>query len=290
MTEAKATQVVLLYKRGSQPDEDLIRLIETQLVQNGFPVFIDRHLAMGVDWAREIEARIRSAAAVIPLLSAEAIHSEMLGFEIETAHEAAQLNKGRPRLLSVRVNYTGPLPEPLASILDPIQYFLWESEADNLGLVTELIEALRSLSEMEPATESNGAKNRSAGQPLPSPAARPMRPPALESVGGAVPLNSDFYLARSADGELRAAISNRDSIILIKGARQMGKTSLLARGLHPGEHAWRRGAAPAHRRTPRHNPRLGPGDHSAAGLRGVEPDRGSLSRGLAGRSNHPPGR
>jgi hypothetical protein len=231
MTEAKATQVVLLYKRGSQPDEDLIRLIETQLVQNGFPVFIDRHLAMGVDWAREIEARIRSAAAVIPLLSAEAIHSEMLGFEIETAHEAAQLNKGRPRLLSVRVNYTGPLPEPLASILDPIQYFLWESEADNLGLVTELIEALRSLSEMEPATESNGAKNRSAGQPLPSPAASPMRPPALESVGGAVPLNSDFYLARSADGELRAAISNRDSIILIKGARQMGKTSLLARGL-----------------------------------------------------------
>src|SRR5208283_866058 len=66
------------------------------------------------------------------------------------------------------------------------------------------------------------------------PGTAPARPPAVEGIGGAVPLDSQYYLTRPADNELRAAISKRDSIILIKGARQMGKTSLLARGLQQG--------------------------------------------------------
>jgi AAA domain-containing protein/protein kinase-like protein len=53
----------------------------------------------------------------------------------------------------------------------------------------------------------------------------------LESVGGAVPLHSRFYVVRPADQQFESAIQRRDSIVLVKGARQMGKTSLLARGL-----------------------------------------------------------
>jgi DNA-binding winged helix-turn-helix (wHTH) protein len=49
--------------------------------------------------------------------------------------------------------------------------------------------------------------------------------------GGAVPLDSPFYIARKTDEEFYQAISRRDSIVLVKGARQVGKTSLLARGL-----------------------------------------------------------
>jgi hypothetical protein len=53
----------------------------------------------------------------------------------------------------------------------------------------------------------------------------------LEPVGGAMPLDSEFYIVRPADDEFRAAIARQDSIVLIKGARQVGKTSLLSRGL-----------------------------------------------------------
>lgn len=53
----------------------------------------------------------------------------------------------------------------------------------------------------------------------------------LEPVGGAVPLDSRFYIVRSTDEKFRAAIGRQDSIVLVKGARQVGKTSLLARGL-----------------------------------------------------------
>jgi len=57
--------------------------------------------------------------------------------------------------------------------------------------------------------------------------------------GGALPLESPLYIARPADEEFRDAIARGDSIVLVKGARQVGKTSLLARGL---QDARRRGA------------------------------------------------
>ena len=234
MTTTRAAQIVVLYKRDGQPDQDLVRYIESQLAEHGCAVFIDRFLTMGVDWAREIENRIRSADAVIPLLSADSIHSEMLGFELEIAHEASQLQRGKPKLLPVRLNYTGPLAEPMASILDPIQYFLWEGPNDNLGLITELGEALRHL----PATTEEPSRAAAVVPPSPATTAARQktpggltRPLALEAIGGAVPLDSEFYLTRPVDGDLYGAISKRDSVILIKGARQMGKTSLLARGL-----------------------------------------------------------
>jgi DNA-binding SARP family transcriptional activator len=53
----------------------------------------------------------------------------------------------------------------------------------------------------------------------------------LEAAGGAVPLDSPFYIPRPADARLEAAIANRHSVILVKGTRQTGKTSLLVRGL-----------------------------------------------------------
>jgi DNA-binding winged helix-turn-helix (wHTH) protein len=58
-----------------------------------------------------------------------------------------------------------------------------------------------------------------------------------ESVGGAVPLDSEFYIVRPADTEFHDAIARQDSIVLIKGSRQMGKTSLLARGLQRAREA-----------------------------------------------------
>ncbi len=55
--------------------------------------------------------------------------------------------------------------------------------------------------------------------------------PYFEPPGGAVPLGSRFYVERDADGELQMALERGDGIVLVKGARQAGKTSLLARGI-----------------------------------------------------------
>lgn len=59
----------------------------------------------------------------------------------------------------------------------------------------------------------------------------------LEPVGGAVPLDSPFYVDRPTDSRFRAALARGDSIVLVKGPRQVGKTSLLARGLQQARDA-----------------------------------------------------
>ena len=53
----------------------------------------------------------------------------------------------------------------------------------------------------------------------------------LETPSGAVPLESQFYIERVGDETLRRNLAHASSIVVIYGARQMGKTSLLARGM-----------------------------------------------------------
>jgi DNA-binding SARP family transcriptional activator len=52
-----------------------------------------------------------------------------------------------------------------------------------------------------------------------------------EGVGGVVPLGSPSYVERSSDIEFRNAILAGHSVVLVKGPRQSGKSSVLARGL-----------------------------------------------------------
>ena len=196
--------VALLYKRHAPDSAHLLTLLQRELAAAGYKVFVDRHLATGVDWARELEHQVQEAYAVIPLLSAESIWSEMVEAEIRTAHDTQESRGGLPRILPVRVKYEGALPDPLAHMVGRLQYVRWQGTDDDATLVSELLRALE------------------------GPVAAP---PKLEPVGGAVPLDSHFYVVRPTDGEFLAALSRRDSIVLVKGARQMGKTSLLTRGL-----------------------------------------------------------
>jgi serine/threonine protein kinase len=204
---ATSGEIVLLYKRNAQPDEELLVLTERALRQHGYRVFVDRHLVVGMEWAREIEKRISQAEAVVTLLSAASVQSEMLAYEIQIAREAAQRRNGKPIILPIRVNFDGPLPESLGSILHGIQWAHWNGREDNNQLLAELT---ASLSQARPTSQ---------------------QPAKLEAVGGAVPLDSTFYVVRPTDEDFHTAISRNDSIVLVKGARQMGKTSLMARGL-----------------------------------------------------------
>lgn len=206
-TTTTGKRVAILYKRSAEPDVALLQVLEKELGALGCEVFIDRHLRVGLNWAREIENTLRQADAVIPLLSPASVTSEMLAYEIEIADGAAQQQNGRPQLLPVRIDWEGPLPEGLNKILDPIQYALWRGPDDTPSVLAELTAALRS-----PTTPSR-------------------RPRALEAPGGAMPLDSAYYIERSTDADCYDAIAHGVSFVLLEGARQMGKTSLLSRGL-----------------------------------------------------------
>ena len=223
---AVSRKIVLLHHRHSQQDEDLAARLNARLAARGHRVFVDSNLPVGIEWAMTMERAIQDADAVIPILSAKSLVSEMLAYEIETAHDARQRPGGKPRLLPVRVDYDGPLPERIAHILDPLRYALWRRIEDDSQLMEDLERSL----DVEHDTV------HSEISPEPAPISE-MAPDDLEPFDGLVPLGSVFYVPRETDSEFNNALRQRHSIILIKGPRQTGKSSLLARGLHLAEQA-----------------------------------------------------
>ena len=197
--------LVLLYRRNTKPDDELLGYLEKELQSFGYSVFIDRHLKIGVEWAKAIEEKIRSSDGVIALVSDSAAGSEMLEFELETAFDEYR-RRGRPFLLPVRIGDDKPLEGPIGTIVKPLNYTVWHGKDDNQHVLTSLHSALT-----EPVKPKSDELN-------------------LEPVGGAISEDSPFYIERSTDPEFLQAIRNKESIVLVKGPRQMGKTSLIGRG------------------------------------------------------------
>ena len=197
-------QLAILHKKNVQPDETLTQWLEDQLNAQGHQVFVDRQSQKGTEWLLEIERKIRASDAVIPVISAASAGSEMMAWEVETAHGAADEQKGKPRLLPVRLAYADALTEPLGGILNAMPHLDWLEPQDSARVLASLTESLRG----------------------PAPV---LKEP--EAAGGAVPLDSEYYIERPTDAEFRKAVDRQTCVILVKGARQMGKTSLLARGL-----------------------------------------------------------
>lgn len=229
---------VVIICQGKSSDVELALELEWHLEELGFSVFLDWHFVPSMDWAGEITRQIRCADAVVALLSAGSVCNELFVYEVETAHETAQAGQGRPSILPVRIRFADVLPAPLSAILDVISAPLWEDNDDTRALVGHLADKIRQCPVAAPvrivAEKGLRLATRPALVPRPKrsdPVADAGSVPRLETVGGAVPLNSEFYVVRSADKELREGLVRTDSILLIKGARQMGKTSLLARGL-----------------------------------------------------------
>jgi hypothetical protein len=135
------------------------------------------------------------------------------------------------------MDFTGDLGYDLASYLNPLQYALWragESFAPVIEEVGRAIESSAALSHESPgdgdalALAALHAATDGRGAPLP--AVDPQLIAESGSESGAVGLDSPFYVRRAADEALENHIkSPRGVTATVRGARQLGKSSLLAR-------------------------------------------------------------
>ncbi len=221
----------------SNPDESLAASIVHGVQSAGHVVFWDKRIVVGMRWSEEIERQIGHAEVMIVLISETSIRSDMVRREIASAHD---LNK---RILPVRVDFDGTLPYDLASYLDPIQYVLWRREQPHQETVRRLVEALRtsgpeSVDESDTGSDAEGVRalfNATEGSGAPLPACDP-RFITMET--GTVHLSSPFYVERDSDRMVKRPVGLRGETLIVKGPRQSGKSSLLAR-LH--QHCQRNG-------------------------------------------------
>lgn len=201
--------ISLVYKRRGAPNDDKLGgWLEAELTRCGFLVKTERQQQFGPAWASDIEEQFATSDAVVFLLSAIACANELFEYEVALAGKISGTGDGqRPKLLGVRVRYAEPLADTILSTLGELTTPLWESSADNEAVLQHVLDAF--------AGEARSQTDHSR----------------RERAGGAVPLDSSYYIVRPTDEDFKEAIARQDSIVLVKGGRQMGKTSLLARGL-----------------------------------------------------------
>ncbi|MGH9754902.1 MAG: AAA-like domain-containing protein [Blastocatellia bacterium] len=218
------TQVFISY-RHIRPDQELAGFLEGYLKSQGLDVFIDTQMLVGDKWVEEIERHIRASSFFVALLSADSIRSDMVRQEIELAHALPQVT-----ILPIRVAFEGAMPYDLASYLNRIQYTLWKSSEDNQRVAEQIFAAIsRSADLPNRETRSSAAELRvladateNRGAPLPA------ADPRLMFDKGTMKAGSPFYIRREADAQLESRIRLAGETIVVKGMRQMGKSSLLA--------------------------------------------------------------
>lgn len=231
-TQIAQQRVFISYKRNLVPDESVALQLHRALKQDS-SVFIDQQMLVGTRWAEQIEAEIRQADALVVLLSAQSVNSEMVLQEVELAHKIAEENGGKPRILPVRLAYREPFQHPLGVYLNPINWALWDSDADTPGLIAELQQAIAggalSINERRKPEVVKVAPKVEIAQPLP--VAQPVKttPTRLEMPEGTMDSTSDFYIERDCDRIALSVIQQQGMTMTIKGPRQMGKSSLLNR-------------------------------------------------------------
>jgi hypothetical protein len=211
------------YARGTDEDERLARYLYDQLTSAGHVAFLDTQMTLGSSWKEEIPRALADCDVFIVLLSERSVGSDMVLKEVMIAREH-KLNKGRPRLAPIRVRFSEDLGYAMGGYLGPYQLRAWQSENDSPQLLKELLD----LAKAEP-----GLRQAAVSKPAPMP--RSTSPIAdLKSIpapGCALAPDHPMYLLRDADEEALSRIERRGETVVLIGARQIGKTSLLNRCL-----------------------------------------------------------
>ena len=245
-----SARVFICYKRHAEPDHRLAQYLHEFLTAQGHEVFIDDSLRTGAAWLEEIDRQVKASDFLIVLLSKASADSEMVKAEVRRAYEYRK-RQGHPQTLPVRIAYEGMLPYAIDVFLNPLQYVVWQSEADDERIARDILTAIegrlpdRAPIQLRPMagrlTVSEDGRVVTGDEALhpPLPEFDPRWLEELEAPGGAVKLRSKFYVERDADVRLKREIVRAGTTTTIRAARQTGKSSLLVRGVH---HARQNGA------------------------------------------------
>ena len=214
------------YRRRAHEDARLANRLVDELRNAGHDVFIDLDITLGADWSAEITRRIEWCEYLVVLLSEDSIDAEMVQGEIRLARHNRR-DDGSPHIIPIRVRYEGGLDYELTSYLGRLQHVVWNNSRDDAAVISAVLKAAQT----QGAGEAIAA-NVSEQPPVTTDERRPQ--PSVDRTAllrptGTLKLDDRFYVKRSADESIDRLAASRGETLVIKGARQMGKSSLLVR-------------------------------------------------------------
>jgi hypothetical protein len=255
--QSSAGRPISIFFSYSRKDQRLRDSLETCLAtmkrEGLIAAWHDRMIDPGMDWAREIDEHLESAQLILLLVSMDFLASRYC-YEVEMTRALQKHQDGEAWVIPVILRPSdwqktpfgalNALPEngrPVTSWRDRDEAFL--SIAQGIRTVIGRIRAGQS-----PSTLREGSKRDSSevlpglssatpvGQVLPKLIVEPIPGtgviPVLET--GTVSIDSPFYEPRDSDRLAAAQLdaNSTNPTVVIKGSRQSGKSSLLARLAH----------------------------------------------------------
>ena len=222
-----AKNIFISYK-SVDTDTQIAEGFRSQLREVGFEVFMDFHsIRIGESWSDKIDEALDNSDYFLVLLSEYSLASDMVTEEIRKAKELFDTT-GKPAILPVRINLPRNLRinYDISGYLNKIQNRFWQSETNTISIVKE-IASLNQENLFVKKEEPNHSP-----PPIVVPENRiavPIPNASLEIPGGTVRLDSPFYIERESEQQFIHNVLHPGSLLKIKGPRQFGKTSLMAR-------------------------------------------------------------
>ncbi len=252
-------RIYLSYNARLRLDRQLAAYLYQFLSKLGHKLFLDYPQPSNEAHLTEIDNQIRRSDFIITLLSEESVDNEMLRAQMSRADEYER-QQGQPQTILVNLAYEGLLPYSLESHLKRAHTLHWRDLHDHetvaLGILN-IIEARQRVRPRQPEIAFPPAERRSPqprerlstdemlvsedGWPIededelypPLPEFDPRFLEELRAPGGAVKVRDRFYVERRGDRLLNRQLDQpTGTTTTIRAARQMGKSSLLVRGMH----------------------------------------------------------
>ncbi|MDM8532303.1 AAA-like domain-containing protein [Anaerolineales bacterium HSG25] len=250
------------YKLESNLDGLLVAYLQQFLTKLGHAVYISSVSSRKTVNLNQIDQQIQQSDFVLALLSNQSVDSEMMRAEIQLGSDYKQ-QQGTPNMLLIRMAYEGLLPYSIDRLLNQARVLSWQTVDDHERIGQEIlavvehqqgIQAKTPLEGMRPVKfpplESDSHPVQTAtpksmvsedGRPMedesaiypPMPEFDPRFLEKLTAPGGAIKPRDLFYVERQEDELLKRQLDQpTGTTTTIRASRQMGKSSLLVRGVN----------------------------------------------------------
>lgn len=228
--EGKAETQIFISHSHQGAGAELVEALYNTLKEQEFTPFLDqRDILPGENWPTAILSAIHSSDYFVLMLSEQSNLSEMVLKEVEEARKMQQ-NTGRPIIIPIRIKWPTkkPLNFKLRGWLDLIQQLQWNSPQDSASIIKKVTDVIGQRQTMRTTKKVSAEAVEAfiediATEIAPSPVAN------LKSPTGAVRLDSKYYIARHGEENFIQRVNDPGALLRIRGPRQFGKTSLLAR-------------------------------------------------------------